>query len=117
MLPLRVLQLGDATCSNLKFEIDRALSEFTSLGRSIPASEWKEINALFLQEIHLDSTKEFERKKREVTIRENLELGNFTILGSGKGLDNLEHVLASIDEVAFSVHELLLAKKSFRIPI
>ena len=78
--PLKELPL-DIDAKSLGEEVFAALDDYRETGQSIAAAEWELLNNELLDFFSEKSVAAFERKKKDVSIRRNIESGEFRILG------------------------------------
>ena len=93
------------THEQLVAEIAGALSDYKELGRSIYAPEGEELNQRFLAFFGEKTTNAFERKKKSITIRQDLPHNTYNLFASWTG--SLLCELHTLDEVASKVLEQL----------
>lgn len=86
-------------------EIESALRDYKSLGRSIYADEWEELNQKLLSYFGERSVSTFERKKKEVTIRYEDRSGTYTLFVGNNGRVLAE--VRSAQDAARAIYEYL----------
>ncbi len=86
-------------------EIESALRDYTSLGRSIYSDEWEELNQKLLSYFGERSVSSFERNKKEVTIRYEDRSGTYTLFVGNNGRVLAE--VRSAQDAAWAIYEYL----------
>ncbi|HJU39572.1 MAG TPA: hypothetical protein VJ724_08360 [Tahibacter sp.] len=100
----------DIDVDALRREIVAALADYSDLGRSIPASEWAVLNQRLLDFFDEKSVGAFERKKIEITIRQNVAAGDYSLFGSGKHLKNYVAERVTLDDAVAAVLEQVVRR-------
>lgn len=90
------------TVEQFAAEIESALDEYTSLGRSIYADEWQEREVQALAFFGEKSSSTFRRKVKEVGVRHNVNEGTYLLSDGTTGKPIIE--AGSILEVAYSIY-------------
>lgn len=86
-------------------EIESALRDYKSLGRSIYADEWEQLNRQLLSYFGERSVSSFERKKKEVAIRYEDRSGEFMLFVGNNGRVLAE--VRSAQDAARAIYEYL----------
>jgi hypothetical protein len=111
VFPMEELESPDS--AELRRVLRAALTAYFDLGRGIGPAEWEDLNRKLLEATGVSSINEFERKKKEITVREDVNLGEFALFGSGKSLKNWSESAASLDDVAQVIAKKLLGRNGF----
>lgn len=69
----------NVSAESLKEHVCDALEDYESEGPSISASEWDALNQQLLAFFGAKSVAEFERKKKDITVRRNTDTGDIDL--------------------------------------